>query len=216
MDSAVCEYLASKVYSDLRSGTMLSPALTESLTGVPFIDHLRKLIRLEDFDRIRAFCDSTEVGHQNFGLALLRNIESATPVREYLREMWDRHDLPLRTRMGLQFQLSNYTDLDPELRHQFRAFIFDNWQSFIDTQLSWCGTGAAVINFCRERLGKTEFPAAKRWLYLCVAAAGDYESAQQLVKEYENDPDPFTREVAQTVLKRLASSHNNASAGDIS
>jgi hypothetical protein len=205
MNSVVSDYVAEKVISDIRSGTPLSAALCDALTTFPLIERLRQLIRIEDFESLRALCESTDETMQNLGLALLRNIESAAVVRQYLQEMWKRDDLHFRTRIGLQFQLSNDPDLDPKMRQSFLTFILGNWQKFLENQQNWCGTGEDVIAFCSQRLTDSKFPTSKRWLYLCVAAAAsDTVAARQLVKDYENDFDPFTREVAAQVLVQLA------------
>lgn len=204
MERIIAEYLADKLINDIRSGVILLPELCEAVTSVPLIDYLRSRIRVEDFDRIRALCDSENAASQNLGLALLRNIEHESEVRSFLENLWERPDLSFRTRIGLQFQLSNYVNLDPSMRKRFLAFTLDNWQPFLDNQVAWCSGPQGVINFCRQRLTDTRFPQSKKWLYMCVVAASDDStSARSLLEGYQNDPDPFTREVVQEVLKRL-------------
>jgi hypothetical protein len=204
MNSIVSDYVAEKVLSDIRSGAPLSSALCDALTTFPLIDHLRSLIQIEDFAYVRVLCDSTDEAKQTLGLALLRNIESAAVVRQYLQELWKRDDLPFRTRIGLQFQLSNDPNLDPGVRQSFLTFTLSNWEKFLENQRNWCGTGEDVTAFCRQRLSDNKFPPSKRWLYLCVAAASsDTTAARQLIKEYENDSEPFTRKAVAQVLARL-------------
>lgn len=205
MENVISEYLAEKFCADIRAGAPASSELCSALTSFPVIDYLRSRIQIEDFERLQVFCDSDDPAKQNLGLALLRNIESIGNVRTYLENLWHRASLSFRSRIGLQFQLSNYADLDPAMRQRFLTFILNHWQEFLDNQIEWCNTGEGVLDFCRQRLADTRFPASKNWLYLCVAAASsDRDAARALVQSYANDLDPFKRKVASEVLERLA------------
>lgn len=204
MEQVIAEYLAEKLISDIRSGVTLPGDLGWAVIRLPLRDYLRQRIKPKDFNALRSMCNSEDEELQNLGLVLLRNIKQETDVRKFLEEMWQRPGLPFSIRIGLQFQLIDYGDLDAGFHEEFLKFTLTNWEEWLDSMRAWCGGSQNAVNYCRARLEDKGVAPSRRWAFICAAAAAnDSSEARSLIEVYANDSDLFLRGVANNVLSRL-------------
>ena len=98
---------------------------------------------------------------------------------------------------------------DPELREERHQelfkFVLAEWDTFRDFNLTFYGSGKEGIANFKARIEDPTFPESKKWIYLCCAPSviEDPTEAEELVNLGLSMSDPFTREVAVTLLQRF-------------
>lgn len=147
------------------------------------------------------------------GFSLAGQFSDQVEVRDYLESTWDRKDLPSDVRYELLSKLADDPELPREKHEEFFAFIIDNWDDWITAVENWLGGRGKVLSYCQSRVADHRFPQSKTWVYICCAPASDDVGAahQWVMTHVREDANPFTRRVAEEVLKRLERKRDSSS-----
>lgn len=193
-----------QIIRDLRNGKQLDSTLVKTLTGLPHVDQLRRLIQEGDWAWIKDLCTSEDGVLQRFGLTLLRPIHHVPGVSELLRQLWEDSDLPVHAHVYIQFEILQDEQLSAAVKEELLKFTLDNWSEWLQSAACWIGGDAkAVCKYVQSRLDDPSIPASKRWIYACVLGlAGSASCAESLFKRLDIDPDAFVRMVAKKVREK--------------
>jgi NADPH-dependent ferric siderophore reductase len=209
MKTVLAEYLSRKIIEDIRSGKTLSPEICESVCHFPLIDFLRRLVQPDDWNHIKLLLEANHVDIRTLGRALLNRILNVNGVREYLVRAWRSSGQTIRDKIGLQFTLLNYEDLDPQVQKELSEFVFENWNEWLSEGTTrWAAGEQNVLDFVRKRLSDEKTTPTKRWVYICGAAASpDKNEVIRIIEEYVNNSDAFLSEIARRVLEKVRSNY---------
>lgn len=140
-----------------------------------------------------AVCEPPAIAHEHRGCA------------KKMRELWLGASPYVRSH--LLWRLLDDEELPSAWHSQLFEFVLQNWHTFRGSVVQFLGPDDEhVVIRALERYGDPSFPRSKKWAYLCsVACASNYPDAiRALLSIGLESNEPFTRQVAQTLVGRLA------------
>jgi len=203
MNDIILDYLAKKVWEDLRSAQTLDVDLAAELNIQPIIDKLRKHVVPKDEPLLRRLIDSGDPVLFYFGISLLRTLGNQPHVRALFVSLWEKHP-GYEFRMPLMWRLLDYEDLELEVHEELYEFVRKNWDEWSDFCLNWYVQGnldklAATLE---KRIG--EFTSSKAWTRIIMAEfIPDHAAARRLVAPYVEAVHPVVRKVANEMMEKV-------------
>jgi len=207
VSQTVSEDVAAVVVQDLRAGQVPSGDLCRVLKTYPLLDDIREEIQLDDWPAVRELCEPKNGDVCRLGFGLTSEFSDQPEARRYLKQMWERDDLPSGVRYELLSRLCDSPDLPQEMHEELFAFIQNDWDGWLAAVEQWIGDRGDVLDHCKSRVADPRYPESKTWVYLCcVLVSDDAAAALEWVAPHEEDDDPFTEKVAKEVSGRLEAS----------
>lgn len=200
LDVLATKFVAGAILSHLRSGARPTEEEARLLNQFTLIGTLRDHVVEDDVPWLLEVVNSQSGWVATLCLGLLRKFVQRQEIQTQLRSRWENADAFFQNK--LMWRLLDDPQLPSLWQRKIFQFILDDWQNFRSYLLFFHGAPDKVLPEVLRRIGDPAFPASKKWVYLCTAAAAsdDPIAAKALVGFGRSLPDPFAQEVAEHLL----------------
>ena len=191
--------MGEKVVQDIRARKELSDDLCKSVTGYPFVDHLRRALKSDDLPHVIQVCESVKTLQKHLGFALLQAFADSKKVEDYLVGLWKKAGSGYREKRLLLWRILDIPNLAKEVHEDVYRFVKGHWEEFVADSGNW--VHGDILDYREERLADDAFPGSKSWIYLLLASLSEHkEEARKLLAKYVNSEVSINAAVAQEIF----------------
>jgi hypothetical protein len=193
-------FVVGAILAHMRSGARPTEEEARLLNQFNLINILRGCVVEDDISWLLDVVNNQSGWVATLCLGLLRKHVQRQDIQTQLRSRWESADQFFRNK--LMWRLLDDPQLPAEWQRRIFQFVLDDWQNFRNYLLFFHGAPDKVVPEVLRRIGDSAFPASKKWIYLCTAAAAsdDPIAAKALVGFGRSLPDPFAQEVTEYLL----------------
>jgi hypothetical protein len=198
------DFVADAVAAYLRSGYSPTASIAACLDRMPLIDSLRQRISEIDIPRLIKVIEEESGETAGLAVSLLRRYVGDKRVKDCLAARWDTADAYLKGR--IMWRLLDDPDLPGSWHRRIYEFVLAEWRTFAEFNQTFYGQDKEGVSNLLARLGSSEFPNTKKWVYLCAVPVvfTNNDAARGVLDFGLTLDDPFAKEVAGELLHRLA------------
>lgn len=195
-------YVASRIMDDLRSGKAISPELVPDIHKRPFIDELRKQVRLNDKRFIFELIKSPNQNIVIFGIGLMMPIKNDPDVRTFLFDVWGSTD-DMQLKSKLTHRLMDY-ELTMDQHEDIRRFVKENWDLWLAQVKEYYDGSENYLDKLKQALRDKGFPKTKLWMRLYQSMVHeDKKAVLQFLEGYTQSDAPLASEVANELTRNI-------------
>ena len=211
MDNILADFISDKMWSDIRSGSVIDSYLAKTINTYSLIE--RSLVNLRRFpdDTIHLInmINSEDVYISRLGIILTQYEFSRMPeildllLQKWNSTSWKSKDHEFLIKVALMYRLLDNDNLDNTVQWDIYEYIIHNFSKWSDKVLEFYqfdGQYEKLIEITNASLNDKKNPDAKKWIYLLLLANHpDKSRIKEIVLPYASSHYPLVKQVAESI-----------------